>query len=89
VILVMGAALFTHSAVRVARASADFDFGGKLLIEIDPYAVGYDPVEARRICAALVDRLRALPGVAAVALSRSCNFSASLVERAGLRVCAV
>jgi predicted permease len=75
VVLVLGAALFTRSAMKAVRADSDFDFGGKLLIEIDLHAVGYDSIRGYRTCAAILDRLRALPGVEAVALSQESNFS--------------
>jgi len=39
VVLVMGAAMFTHSALKALRPNPDFDLNGKLLVEIDPIGV--------------------------------------------------
>ena len=71
VVLVMGAALFTRSAMRTAPADSGFSLDGKLLIELDPLAAGYDPARSRQVYESLADRLRSMPGVQAVSLSAS------------------
>ena len=71
VVLVMGAALFTRSAMQTAPADSGFSLDGKLLIEIDTLAAGYDPARSRQVYETLVGRLRSMPGVQAVSLSAS------------------
>jgi predicted permease len=75
VVLVMGAGMFTHSALKVVGALSDFDFRGKLLIEIDFQTAGTNSIQNQQKCITLINRLQALPGIESVATSRSCNFS--------------
>jgi len=73
VVLVMGAGLFTRSAVQVGNIMADFDFDGKLIVPVNletPQGNSSD----RQACRALVERLEALPGVESVATSRTWTF---------------
>ena len=73
VVLVMGAGLFMRSAVQVGNIMGDFDFDGKLYIELkleNPRGTSRD----RQACRVLLDRLEALPGVASVATSRTSTF---------------
>jgi predicted permease len=73
VVLVMGAGLFTRSAMQVGNIMADFDFDGKLYIALNlqnPQGNSSD----RQACRELVKRLEALPGVESVATSRTCTF---------------
>ncbi len=71
VVLVMGAVLFTRSALHAARVNAGFSLDDKLLVQIDPLAAGYDRVRAIQVYEMLADHLRSMPGVQAVALSTS------------------
>jgi len=71
VVLVMGAALFTRSALRTAPADSGFSLDDKLLVEIDTLSTGYDLVRSRQVYESLTDRLRSMPGVQAVSLSAS------------------
>ena len=75
VVLVMGAALFTRSALYTTLANSDFDLGGKLLIELDPLAAGYDLARSQQVYETLAERLRSMPGVQAVSLSASSPFA--------------
>ncbi|MBL7184914.1 MAG: ABC transporter permease [Phycisphaerae bacterium] len=75
VVLVMGAALFTRSALHTAWANSGFDVGGKLLIELDPLAAGYDLARAQQVYETLAERLKSMPGVQAVGLSASFPFA--------------
>ncbi len=73
VVLVMGAGLFTRSAMQVGNILADFDFNGKLIVPINlenPRGSASD----RQTCSDLVGRLEALPGVESVATSRTWTF---------------
>jgi len=71
VLLVMGAALFTRSALKTAPADSGFSLDGKLVIKLDPLAAGYDPTRTQQICELLSDHLRAIPGIRAVSVSAS------------------
>jgi len=75
VVLVMGAALFTRSALQTSPASSGFSLDGKLLIELDPLAAGYDLARTQQVYQDLVDRLRSMPGVQTVSLSASFPFA--------------
>ena len=74
VVLVMGAAMFTRSAVKTLRPNADFGFNGKLVIEVDTLAAGYDLARSRQVYGALAGRLRSLPEIQAASLSASFPF---------------
>jgi predicted permease len=74
VVLVMGAALFTRSAMKVGDIVSGFDFQGKLIMEGNLEAAVTNSTTDRQACMDLVERLEALPGVESVATSRSCNF---------------
>ena len=73
VVLVMGAGLFTRSAMQVGNIMADFDFDGKLIIHVNLQNPKGDNSD-RQVCRELVERLDALPGVESVATSRTCTF---------------
>ncbi len=74
VVLVMGAGLFTRSAMQVGNIMADFDFDGKLIMAVNLQTPKGNSSD-RQACRALVERLQALPGVESVATSRTCTFS--------------
>ena len=76
-VLVMGAALFTRSAANTMRTNSNFSFDGKLMVDVDLQAARYDTQHSHQICQTITDRFRALPGVEAVALSRSSHFMQS------------
>ncbi|MBN1505965.1 MAG: ABC transporter permease, partial [Sedimentisphaerales bacterium] len=61
VILVMGAALFTRNAINTLQAHSYFDFDGKLLVQLDLSAPGYDAQRGRQISQTIKDRFLALP----------------------------
>ncbi|OHB65272.1 MAG: hypothetical protein A2Y77_00620 [Planctomycetes bacterium RBG_13_62_9] len=74
VVLVMGAALFTRSALQVARPNPRFRLDDKLVIELDPLSAGYDRIRSAQACEALADHLASLPGVEAVGMSTRFSF---------------
>ncbi len=74
VVLVMAAGLFTHSAIRAARATPGYGLEGKLVLRIDPRAAGYDGRRGRQVCERLVSHLGALPGVEAAGISTEMLF---------------
>jgi predicted permease len=71
VVLVMGATLFTRSALYAAGVNPRFPLEGKVLIEIDPLAAGYDRTRSIQAYQTLTDCLRSVPGVQAAAFSAS------------------
>ncbi|NQV36045.1 MAG: ABC transporter permease [Phycisphaeraceae bacterium] len=75
--LVMGAALFTRSALNTMNANSNFSFDGKLVVEVDLQAGGYDAQRSRQICETIKNRFLALPGVESVAMSSSGHFTQS------------
>jgi len=80
VVLVMAAGLFTHSALKAVRTTPGYDFDGKLVVEVDPRAAGYDRTRSRQVCESLIDRLGAMPGIQAVGLSTSMLFQFSPLQ---------
>ena len=75
VALLMGATLFTRGAIKALHPSAEFDFDGKLLVEADTRAAGYDLVHTQEVYETLAEKLRGLPGVETVGVSASFPFS--------------
>jgi predicted permease len=71
VVLVMGAALFTRSAMKTAPADWGFRLDDKLIIKLDSMAAGYDPAHTQQVYESLAQHLWALPGVRAVSVSAS------------------
>jgi predicted permease len=72
VVLVMGAALFAHAALKTAWLNYGINLDGKLLVKVDPIAGGYDRLRSAQIYENLTEHLRTLPGIQNVALS--CSF---------------
>jgi predicted permease len=71
VVLVMGATLFTRTALKTARADLGFDLVGKVMVQIDPRAAGYTKAQAAAACETLAERLAGVPGIQAAGLSTS------------------
>ncbi len=74
VVLVMGAGLFTHSALRAVRMTPGYRLDDKLLIHVEPRRVGLTGVQSLQVCEQLVDHLSTVPTVQAVGLSTSMPF---------------
>ncbi|MBN2183576.1 MAG: ABC transporter permease [Sedimentisphaerales bacterium] len=74
-VLVMGAALFTRSAFNALYANSNFDFDGKLLMQVDLSTSGYDLQHTRQVYQTIKERFLALPGVESVAFSLSSHFT--------------
>jgi hypothetical protein len=77
VVLVMAAGLLVHSAIKAARATPGYDLQGKLVVEVDPRAAGYDRTQGRQVCESLARHPGSLPGVEAAGLSTSPLFELS------------
>jgi predicted permease len=82
--------LFVRSAVAAAAASPGVDVGGLAVAEIDTMLGGYDEARTREAHRAVLERLRATPGLASVAEASALPFgdysSAAHVQRGGPRL---
>jgi putative ABC transport system permease protein len=67
--------LFLMSAISAASAYPGFDLDGGVLAEVDASLAGYDETRGRQLQLALVDRLRAVPGVEAASIGSSFPFN--------------
>src|SRR6185503_11445392 len=67
--------LFLMSAISAATADPGFALDGGVLAEVDPGLAGYDETRGRQLQLALVDRLRAVPGVEAASIGSSFPFN--------------
>ena len=74
VVLVMGAALFTRSALLLAQPNPGFRLDNKLVIEVDPLSAGYDRLRSAQACEVLADHLASLSGVEALGTSTKFFF---------------
>jgi len=72
--LLTAAGLFIRSSVQAARVEPGFRVSGEMLAEVDASLAGYDETRGRETYRALVDRLRALPGVESVSLAATVPF---------------
>ena len=70
VALVMTATLLARTALRAARAEPGFGLDGKVIVSVEPFAGGYSIVQARQACETLAERLKDVPEIQAVGLSR-------------------
>jgi predicted permease len=75
VLLLAVGGLFLASAISAATADPGFRLDQALVVEFDPSLAGYDETRARDVNLALVDRLKAVPGVDAVAIASSLPFT--------------
>jgi predicted permease len=74
-LLLASAGLFVMSVIRMARADPGFRVDGGLIVSVDPALAGYDETRGRRAHLALLDRLRAVPGVEAVTIGSRPPFT--------------
>jgi predicted permease len=68
-VLVVGAALFVRSLVRIVSQDAGLDRRGVIVVAADAEAAGYSGPRLAQFNADLRDRLAALPGIESVSLS--------------------
>jgi predicted permease len=69
-VLLVGVGLLFESLQKVRTGSPGFSTHGVLFTSVDLVSAGYDPQRARNFQDALVDRVRALPGIASAAFAR-------------------
>ena len=74
-LLLASGGLFLMSAISAATADPGFRLDGGLLVEVDPGLAGYDESRGRHAHLALADRLRTIPGVAAVTIGSGLPFA--------------
>ena len=75
VLLLAVGGLFLAGAISAAAADPGFRLDRGLVVELDSSLAGYDETRAREANLALVDRMRAVPGVEAVTISSSLPFT--------------
>jgi predicted permease len=69
VALVMCATLLARTALRAARTEPGFGLDGKVIVNMEAFAGGYDIAQARQACETLAERLKENPEIQAVGLS--------------------
>ncbi|HUJ31215.1 MAG TPA: ABC transporter permease [Candidatus Acidoferrum sp.] len=72
--LLSAAGLFIRSSVQAARVEPGFRVSGAMLAEVDASLAGYDQTRSRETYRAVVDRLRAVPGVESVSIAATVPF---------------
>ena len=76
-LLLVTGGLFLTSAITAVTADPGFSLDGGVVAQVDPSLVGYDEARGRQAHLALVDRLRATPGVDAVSIGSGFPFTSS------------
>ena len=74
-VLLVGAGLLMQSLLKVRTASPGFNTRGVQDTAIDLVSAGYDPARAQTLQDALLERVRALPGVESAAVARMTPLS--------------
>jgi predicted permease len=74
-LLLASGGLFLMSAIGAARADPGFRLDGGLVVQVDPGLAGYDEAQGRQAHLALIERLRAVPGVEAVSIGSRPPFT--------------
>jgi len=72
--LLTAAGLFLRSASRAAGVQPGFRMDGIALAELDASLAGYDETQGRQVYAALLDRVRTIPGVTSAAFAATVPF---------------
>jgi predicted permease len=72
--LLCAGGLFARGALKAAAADPGFRYDQLLLASIDPAMAGYDDARARDSHRAVLDRLRAIPGIDAVSTASTVPF---------------
>ena len=72
--LLTAAGLFIRSAHATQAVEPGFRIENSTLIEVDPSLVGYDEAHGRQIFRAVLDRVRAVPGVESASMAATVPF---------------
>ncbi len=75
VLLLASGGLFLMSVVSAATADPGFRLDGGLVVQVDPGLAGYTEAQGRQAHLALIERLRAVPGVEAVSIGSRPPFT--------------
>jgi predicted permease len=75
VLLLASGGLFLMSAVSATTADPGFRLDGGLVVQVDPGLAGYNEAQGRQAHLALIERLRAVPGVDAVSIGSRPPFT--------------
>ena len=81
-VLLTAAGLFVRSASHAAGVQPGFRMDGLVLAEFDASLAGYQEAQGRQIYRALLDRVRAVPGVTSAALGATVPFGMVSLGRA-------
>jgi predicted permease len=76
--------LFVRSAMRAAHVEPGFSLESEVVAEVDPSLAGYGEARGRQIYAALLARLKSVPGVESVGLAWTVPF-AGFTDIVGIR----
>jgi putative ABC transport system permease protein len=72
--LLTAAGLFLRQSTRAANVEPGFRLADGVVVELDASLAGYDELQGRRVYAAVLDRLRGIPGVQSVASAATVPF---------------
>ena len=75
--LLVAAALFSRSAMNIARANPGFEFGSNFYVSLDSTLAGYSEPRVRQLIRDAIERLSSLPGVESVSSASSIPFGDS------------
>jgi predicted permease len=75
ILLLASGGLFLMSVVSAATADPGFRLDGGLVVQVDPGLAGYNEAQGRQAHLALIERLRAVPGVEAVSIGSRPPFT--------------
>ena len=81
ILLLASGGLFMMSAIRTAAADPGFRLDGGVIVEVDPGLAGYDEARGRQAHLALLNRLRAVPGVEAITIASEFALNGFADER--------
>ena len=76
-LLLSSGGLFMMSAIDASAVDPGFRLDGGVIVQVDPALARYDEARGRQAHLALIDRLRAVPGVEAVTIGSSPPFISS------------
>jgi len=79
--LLSTAGLFIRSSRRSAQLDPGFRIDDEAVVEVDPALAGYEPKRGRASLGAVLDRLRAMPGVEAASLAATVPFGMLSLDR--------
>jgi predicted permease len=76
-LLLSSGGLFMMSAIDASTVDPGFRLDGGLIVQVDPALARYDEARGRQAHLALLERLRAIPGIEAVTIGSSPPFTSS------------